>query len=360
MTQVKANKPEVDFDVQLKAYKLMCLSKAMAEHYDANKEIAAKYVHSTSRGHEAIQIAAGLLLTEHDYASLYYRDESILLALGLEPYELMLQLMAKKDDPFSGGRSYYGHPSIKRPGFPIIPHQSSATGMQAIPATGMAHAIHYFETQELESPNQPIVLCSIGDGAMTEGEVSEAMQMAVLKGLPIIYLVQDNEWGISATGDEMRAMDAYKFAEGYKGMKRMHVDGADFDASYETLEKAFTYAREHRKPVLVHASVPLLGHHTSGVRKEWYRTEKDISSHELRDPWVRLRTELEEVGISTKELDELADEAKISVEEAFDQAVNSPDPDPDSAQEHVVAPTPITEEKGIRHKESGDLSLIHI
>src|SRR5690606_27912604 len=133
-----------------------------------------------------------------DYASLYYRDESVLLAMGFTPYELMLQLLAKADDPFSGGRTYYGHPSVKREGMPIIPHQSSATGMQAIPATGMAHGVAYLESQNLlhkESP--PVVLCSLGDGSVTEGEVAEALQMAVLKKLPMVYLMQDNDWGIS-------------------------------------------------------------------------------------------------------------------------------------------------------------------
>jgi len=111
-------------EICLDAYRLMCTAKRMAELYDENKDVCSKYVHSTSRGHEAIQIAAGFQLKPIDYASPYYRDESILLAIGLAPYELMLQLMAKRDDPFSGGRSYYGHPSLRRKGFPVIPHQS--------------------------------------------------------------------------------------------------------------------------------------------------------------------------------------------------------------------------------------------
>jgi 2-oxoisovalerate dehydrogenase E1 component len=153
----------------------------------------------------------------------------MLLGMGLMPNELMMQLLAKKNDPFSGGRTYYGHPSLRREGFPVIPHQSSATGMQAIPATGMAHAISYKESQGLNNPDEkPVVICSLGDGSVTEGEVSEAFQMAVLKKLPIIYLIQDNDWGISATGKEMRAMDAYEFAAGFKGMESMRLNGADF------------------------------------------------------------------------------------------------------------------------------------
>src|SRR5688572_24899623 len=225
-------------DILFRAYELMCTAKYMADTYDENREVCSRYVHSTSRGHEAIQLAAGIQLKSFDYAALYYRDESMLLGMGLEPYELMLQLMAKRDDPFSGGRTYYGHPSLKRKGFPVIPHQSSATGMQAIPATGMAHGIAYLESQGLiKGDDHPIVLCSLGDGSVTEGEVAEAFQMAVLKKLPIIYLIQDNDWGISAMGSEMRAMDAYEYAAGFKGMERMRVDGSDFTDSFEGLSK---------------------------------------------------------------------------------------------------------------------------
>ena len=133
----------------------------MAFTYDENKEICSKYVHSTSRGHEVIQLAMGLQLKEFDFASLYYRDESILLGMGISPYELMQQLMAKRDDPFSGGRTYYGHPALKRKGFPTIPHQSSATGMQAIPATGMAHGIAYLESQQLNKHGQKPITMTI-------------------------------------------------------------------------------------------------------------------------------------------------------------------------------------------------------
>src|SRR6267142_687790 len=104
----------IDTKILLRAYELMCISKRMTKTYDENRELCSKYVHSTSRGHEAIQLAAGFQLQSFDYASLYYRDESILLGIGLEPFELMLQLMAKSDDPFSGGRTYYGHPALKR------------------------------------------------------------------------------------------------------------------------------------------------------------------------------------------------------------------------------------------------------
>lgn len=334
-------------DTCLKAYALMCTARRMAELYDEEKDICSKYVHSTSRGHEAIQMATGFQLTAADYASPYYRDESLLLSIGLEPYELMLQLMAKRDDPFSGGRSYYSHPSLKRKGFPTIPHQSSATGMQTIPTTGMAHGIAYLELQGLLK-TKSVVLCSLGDGSVTEGEVAEAFQMAVLKNLPILYLVQDNNWGISATGQEMRAMDAYEYAQGFKGMKCFRADGSDFVDSYRVMSEAFGYARHERKPVLVHARCALLGHHTSGVRKEWYRGE-DLTQQMKDDPIPKLTNYLLQNKILSSQLDELKLDAEKKVNSDFKKAMASPDPDVDEFDQHEFAPAVIREEKGNRN-----------
>lgn len=350
----KRSGTDIDSDVLLRAYERMCTARRMAETYDEHREICSKYVHSTSRGHEAIQLAAGFQLTEHDYASLYYRDESMLLGMGLEPYALMLQLMAKRDDPFSGGRSYYGHPSLKRPGFPVIPHQSSATGMQAIPATGMAQGIAYLESQKLlNGKHRPIVLCSLGDGSVTEGEVAEAFQMAVLKKLPILFLVQDNNWGISATGKEMRTNDAYEYAAGFKGLERRRVDGSDFAESYLGMQEAIAYVRDKRAPLLLHATCPLLGHHTSGVRKEWYRGD-DLAEHEKRDPLKKLKKYLLNAGVEASTLSDIESKAAAHVKADYEKAVASPDPELDDFDSHEFAPTPVTEEHGQRSPKGGE------
>ncbi|MFM7858960.1 MAG: thiamine pyrophosphate-dependent enzyme, partial [Flammeovirgaceae bacterium] len=342
----------IDKTVLLRAYELMCTAQRLSALYDEQRETCAKYVHSTSRGHEAIQLAAAFHLKEYDYASPYYRDESILLGIGIQPWELLLQLMAKKDDPFSGGRTYYSHPSLKRKGMPTIPHQSSATGMQAIPATGMAHGLAYLDSQGLLTNKQAVVLCSLGDGSVTEGEVAEAFQMAVLKKLPIIYLIQDNDWGISAEGNEMRSMDAYEYAAGFKGLERLSVDGADFVVSYRAMENAFAYVRNQRAPILVHAKCPLLGHHTSGVRKEWYRGE-NLQVHQQRDPIEKLKIRLLERGESQESLDALQLTAIKKVNSDFEKAVAMPDVDPATFYEHEFAPAIITQERGERSPENG-------
>ena len=374
-----------------KAYRLMCYSRHMTVIYENNRSVC-KYVHSTSRGHEAIQLATAFQLKEVDWVSPYYRDESLLLGLGFEPYQLMLQLLAKADDPFTGGREYYAHPNYKGNDKPNIIHQSSATGMQVIPTTGVAQGLKFMhglpkslqrrdlssaqgqlikdndkdnkivqsESSEIpplgfKTPNDnfgggggAIVICSLGDASITEGEVSEAFQFAVLKKLPIIYLVQDNNWGISVSAEEARAMDAYEYAGGFPGMDRIRCDGSDFTDSFDTMQHVVDYVREHQTPYLVQAYVPLLNHHTSGVRKEFYRSKEDLEKHFADDPFPKLHQQCMDAGMNENELKEIDDEAKQLIEESFHQAVDAAEPDPSTVEQHVFVPTPVKEEKGER------------
>lgn len=333
----------------------MATAKAITDIYEENFKFVSKYVHATSRGHEAIQIATGLQLTPNDWLSAYYRDDSLLLAIGMEPYELMLQLMAKRDDPFSGGRSYYSHPSLKDPDKPKIPHQSSATGMQAIPTTGLAMGIRYKEVEGLakwSSKDAPVVVCSLGDASITEGEVSEAFQMAALKQLPILYLVQDNEWDISASADEIRSSDASQFIKGFSGIECRTIDGSDFEASYQTLREVIDIIRKERRPFLVHASVPLLNHHTSGVRKEWYRD--DLEEHATRDPYPKMLALLKKHGFSEKQVENIEKKAAKRVAEDFKRSRSAEDPRPEDLFTHDFAPTEITEERGERSPAKGE------
>ncbi len=361
-----------------KAFKTLVTAKAMTEIYEENFKTVSEYVHATSRGHEVIQIAAGMQLLPQDYVFPYYRDDSILLSIGMTPYELMLQVLAKKDDPFSGGRTYYSHASLRDNDKPKIPHQSSATGMQAIPATGVALGFHYRESGNLFDDaqnssvaanaktknsssdydsyvhskdsrlrgNAPIVICSLGDASVTEGEVAEAFQMAVLKKLPILYLVQDNGWDISANAEETRAQDAFEYAQGFKGLEAVTIDGTDFEESYNTLQDVISKIRTERRPFLIHAKVPLLNHHTSGVRMEFYRD--DLEEARSRDPYPKIIKLLLDNDFNQNELDEIETEVKIQVKNALEKAFKAEDPKPEDLFTHDFAPTPITEEVGDR------------
>jgi 2-oxoisovalerate dehydrogenase E1 component len=347
---------QLNKEVLKKGFSNLCTAKAMATLYEDNFKLVSKYVHATSRGHEAIQTALGMQLLPQDYAFPYYRDDAMLLSFGLQPYDLMLQLLAKKDDPFSGGRTYYCHPSLNDIDKPKIPHQSSATGMQAIPATGVAMGFWYKENvgiknineaiQKSEQENPPLVVCSLGDASVTEGEISEAFQMAALKQLPILYLVQDNGWDISANAEETRAQDAFEYARGFNGLEAMSIDGANFTESYQAVEKALKIIREERRPVLLHAKVPLLNHHTSGVRMEWYRD--DLEEARSRDPYPVLQKQLLSAGFTKSEVSQIENDAVAIVKVDFEKALQAEDPAPSDLFTHDFAPTPIIEESGER------------
>jgi len=340
-------KKSLDLASAKRAFELMATAKSLTELYEDNKAVCAKYVHATSRGHEAIQLALGMQLKPQDFVAPYYRDDSILLGMGITPFELMLQVLAKRSDVFSGGRTYYSHPSLNREDMPKIPHQSSATGMQAIPTTGVAMGIAYKEHLSLEDMDEkPVVVCSLGDASCTEGEVSEAFQMAALKQLPIIYLVQDNGWDISASADEIRSQDIAEFAKGFHGIEAISLDGTDFELSYNTMSEVIETVRKERRPFIIHAKVPLLNHHTSGVRMEWYRD--DLDEAKTRDPYPKLRNYLIGNGVDEKELISIEETVKAQVAVEYQQALNEEDPYPSDLTDFIFAPTPITEEKGER------------
>ncbi len=376
----------IERNLLLKTYRLMVAAQRMSETFEANRTIT-KYVHSTSRGHEAIQLATAFNLQAQDWVSPYYRDESMLLGLGYTPYQLMLQLLTKADDAFTGGRSYYSHPNSLEEDKPKIIHQSSATGMQVIPTTGVAQAlkykaslspkgeisntqptlIHDAASYEFGSPKSeglsggksplwgvggpdagaPVVVCSLGDASITEGEVAEALQFAVLKQLPIIYLVQDNEWGISVSAEEGRAMDAFEYAEGFKGLNKIRVDGTDFFESYHTMRKVINHVRANGKPWLVHAKCCLLNHHTSGVRKEFYRSDEDLAKHARLDPFPKFRQAIA-ADFGEAYLQQVDEEVKEEIKQQFEKAVAAKEPAIDTVSDFVFAPTPVTEERGER------------
>lgn len=345
----------LDKKILEKAFTTMATAKAMTDLYEANFKIVSKYVHATSRGHEAIQIAVALQLLPQDFAFPYYRDDAMLLGIGLQPYDLMLQLMAKAADPFSGGRTYYCHPSLKDADKPKIPHQSSATGMQAIPATGAAMGMQYKEklqSTDFDTTSAGFVVCSLGDASVTEGEVAEAFQMAALKQLPILYLVQDNGWDISANAKETRAQNAFEYAKGFHGIEALSLDGANFTESFLAVQKVIQMIREERRPFLIHAKVPLLNHHTSGVRMEWYRD--DLEEAHSRDPYPVLVKQVMEAGFTNDEIQTIEDAARALVQADFEKALAAADPTPEDLFTHDFAPTQIKVEVGERNPTRND------
>ena len=352
---IEYHRMEITKEIILEAFKNLVTAKAMTQEFEANFKVVSKYVHATSRGHEVIQTALGVQLLPQDYLFPYYRDDAMLLAIGMTPYELMLQVLAKKDDPFSGGRTYYCHPSLRDDDKPKIPHQSSATGMQAIPATGVAMGFHYQEAEKLTSYTKqqaPVVVCSLGDASVTEGEIAEAFQMAALKQLPILYLVQDNGWDISANAAETRAQNAAQYAAGFHGLEAISIDGTDFEQCYNTIKEVLEKIRTQRRPFLIHAKVPLLNHHTSGVRMEFYRD--DLEQARSEDPYPKLLSLVLQQGITKAEIQTIETNIESRVQQDLSKALAADDPLPKDLYTHDFAPTPITQEVGERTPKGAD------
>jgi 2-oxoisovalerate dehydrogenase E1 component len=151
----------------------------------------------------------------------------------------------------------------------------------------------------------------------------------------------------------MRTMDAYQYADGFKGLERMRVDGSDFVESYIGLEKAFDYVRKNKAPILVHAKCPLLGHHTSGVRKEWYRGD-DLKFQAQDDPLPKLESYLLQNGENETALNNIKDRAAAKVRADFEKAMRMPNPDPDDFDTHEFAAATILEESGERSPAKGE------
>ena len=346
---------KISKELILEAFKNLVTAKTMTKVYEDNFKVVSKYVHATSRGHEVIQTALGMQLKPQDYLFPYYRDDAMLLSIGMTPYELMLQLLAKKEDPFSGGRTYYSHPSLRDDDKPKIPHQSSATGMQAIPATGVAMGLGYKEAEKLSADlkgEAPVVVCSLGDASVTEGEIAEAFQMAALKQLPILYLVQDNGWDISANAAETRAQNAAQYAAGFHGLEAISIDGTDFEQCYTTIKDVLEKIRTQRRPFLIHAKVPLLNHHTSGVRMEFYRD--DLQQARSEDPYPKLLSLLLKQGATKAEIQTIETNIESCVQLELSKALAADDPLPEELYTHDFAPTPITQEVGERSPKGAE------
>jgi 2-oxoisovalerate dehydrogenase E1 component len=233
--------------------------------------------------------------------------------------------------------------------------------MQAIPTTGVAQGLQYLEKIEKLSDSKsdsPIVICSLGDASVTEGEVSEAFQFAALHQLPIIYLVQDNDWGISVTSSEARTCNAYEFIEGFKGINRISINGSDFSESYNAMQDVIQDVRKNKRPWLVHAKVPLLGHHTSGVRKDFYRDESELNASFKNDPLPLLRKVLLKKDVTEDELILIETETKQLVLDDFNKAATAAEPDCEKVEAFVFVETPVAIEKGNRSPENKEKVLM--
>ena len=357
-TRVKVAKLEAprhqgfDRESLIRIYRTMYLSRRLDDREIQLKRQNKIYFQISSAGHEAVTTAAGLLLRPGiDWIYPYYRDRALCLTLGVTPLETLLQAVGGKDDPSSGGRqmpSHWGHQKFN------IVSKSSCTGTQFVQAVGAAEATVYYGrhpkalTQAQKTPHgeflnhdpEEIVYVSSGDGATSEGEFWESLNVACAKKLPLFYLIEDNGYAISVPIEVQTAGSSIsKLVRNFPGLHVAECDGTDPLESYAVCKEAIRYVRERRGPALVHAHVTRPYSHSLSDDEKLYKTHEEREGEARRDPLSKFALFLIREGVmDQKEIEALEGEVDREVREAADQALAAASPEASSVYSNVYSP----------------------
>src|SRR5262245_7013990 len=331
-------------DELLDAYRLMLLSRKIDDKEIQIKNQSKSFFQISGAGHEAVLVAAARQLRPGvDWLFPYYRDRALCLTIGVTPYEMFLASVGAKDDPANAGRqmpSHWGHRRFN------MPSKSSCVGTQCLHAVGCAEAggifDHVTQIEDRESRYQPdeITYVSIGEGGTSEGEFWESLNTACTRQLPVVYLIEDNGYAISVPVDAQTAGgDISRLVEGFPGLRVFRCDGTDFLASYRTMREAVAYAREGKGPVLVHATVTRPYSHSFSDDERLYKTPGEREAEARRDPLRRMQHFLKTEGLATdQDLADIAASVDREVNQAAEEALRAPKPDPTTASDFVFSP----------------------
>jgi 2-oxoisovalerate dehydrogenase E1 component len=342
----------LDRQVLVRLYRTMFLSRRLDDREIQLKRQNRTYFQISGAGHEAVQVAAGLLLKPgYDWFFPYYRDRALMLMLGVTPYEMLLQSVGAADDPSSGGRQMPSHWGSKQHN---IVASASATGMQYLHAVGSAEASLYFAhhpkalDQARQAPlgeavrweRDEIAYVSGGDGSTSEGEFFEALNAAALRKVPVLFLIEDNGYAISVPVEAQTAGgNISRVVSNFPGMLVEECDGTDPLASYDTLSRAVAYCRERRGPALVHAHVTRPYSHSLSDDEKLYKTPADREEEGHRDPLPKFGLFLVREGIlDGAEMEAIEAEVEREVLEATDRALAAEAPATESISAHVYSP----------------------
>ena len=293
--------------------------------------------HAPCAGHDAIQLALGMTFRPNrDYLFPYYRDLTTCVAAGLTVEEVLLNGMSKQPDVASAGRHMSNHFAKPEIG---IQNVSSVVANHAQHAAGLARAIKTYHSDAL-------VFCSVGESSTSEGFFYEAVNGASREKLPVIFVVQDNGYGISVPkSDQTANVYASDNFTGFKNVRVIHCDGLDVFDSFRAMREAVDYVRTGAGCALVHASVVRIHSHSNSDRHELYRTPEELAAARAADPLPRFRRLLIENGlVPTEEIAAIEAQNQQRYEEAADRARTAPDPTPASIFEDVL-PEPWSPEK---------------
>jgi len=332
-TQSVDNLQGLDRATLLQIYRTMYLSRRIDDKEIQLKRQNKIYFQISGAGHEAVLVAAGMVLRPgQDWFYAYYRDRALMLQIGMTATEMFLGATGARDDPSSGGRQMPSHWGVRRLN---IVTKSSPTGTQFLQAVGSAEAGPLAEGRTDE-----IVYCSAGEGTTSEGEFWESVNTAAGKKLPVLYLIEDNGYAISVPVEVQTAGGSIsKLVRSFPDMLVREVDGCDPLASLAVLREAAAWCRARRGPALVHAHVIRPYSHSLSDDETLYRVPAERQADARRDPLVAFPAFLREEGVAREEeLAALREEVDREVNAAADAALAAPAPDAKTAPLYVYSP----------------------
>ena len=331
-------------DASLAAYRWMLLSRRLDDKEIQLKNQSRIFFQISGAGHEAVLVAAAMALRPgHDWFYPYYRDRALCLALGVTPYEMLLESVGAEDDPASGGRqmpSHWGHQRLN------IVSQGSPTGTQFLQAVGCAEAGRLYQRipgipgGDARQREDEVVYVSSGEGATAEGEFWESLNTACGRRLPVVYLVEDNGYAISVPREiATPGGDLSRVVRSFPSLQVLTVDGTDFPASVAALRRAVAWAREGQGPSLVHAHVIRPYSHSLSDDERMYKTPAEREAEAARDPIRILRGRLLADGVAGEaDLQRLAAEVDEEVNAAAERALAAARPARETARLFVFSP----------------------
>lgn len=336
-----------------KWYYLMALGRAIDDRApNYLKQAIGWSYHAPYAGHDGIQLAIGQIFDkEHDFLFPYYRDMLTAISAGMTGEEVILNGISKATDPSSGGRHMSNH--LAKPEWNIH-NVSSATGNHTLHAAGVGRALKYYQSKG-------VAISSQGESSVSEGYVYEAINGASREKLPVIFVFQDNGYGISVPKEDQTANRkvANNFV-GFKNIRIMHCNGKDVFDSMNTMVEAKEWAIANQMPVIVQANCVRMHSHSNSDRHELYRDENERSYVKEYDPFAKYRRLLVRYNrLTDQELQKIDEKVKEEVKAAHKKAMAAPDPDPKSIYD-FVAPEPYKPTKWVdgTHNESGQIKKL--
>ena len=338
----------------IEAYRIMYTSRRLDDREILLKRQQKIFFQISGAGHEAVGVAAAFVMKPtYDWFYPYYRDRALCLGLGATPYEMLLEAVGAADDPNSGGRqmpSHWGFPKLN------VVTQSSPTGSQVLQAVGCAEAGKYFaahpnaaakasgdyrEFKEVMFQGDEVTYVSLGDGTTSEGEFWEGLNTASNRKLPVVFVIQDNEYAISVPVEVQTAGgNISKLVAGFPNFHFEEIDGTDPVATYAAFKRSVDYCRAGEGPSFIHAHVIRPYSHSLSDDERLYRPDAERQQEVARDPITRMQMFLIREGLmDEKGINQLEKQVEDDLQIAVDQALEAAFPSPDSYAQFVYSPS---------------------